>query len=121
RLSIAERQGAADADACLLVSASLGRGMRAVGGGVKLACRCNSSHRICQMLPHRNPSTSAAKIAKIITNVTVIEYILRARPAAWRARCYRILSPGLACPELCFPVSDSAMKETRRLWERGPI
>jgi hypothetical protein len=27
---------------------------------------------------------------------------------------YRILSPGLACPELCFPVSDSAMKETKR-------
>jgi hypothetical protein len=96
RLSIAERQGAADAGASPLVSASLGRGMRATGGGVKLARRCNSSHRICQMRPHRKPSTSAAKIAKTITNVTVIEYILRARPPACRARGYRILSPGLA-------------------------
>jgi len=71
-------------------------GMRATGVGVKLARRCNSSHRICQFRPHAKLSTSAAKIAKTITNVTVIEYILRARPPACRARGYRILSPGLA-------------------------
>jgi len=49
-------------------------GMRATGVGVKLARRCNSSHRICQFRPHAKLSTSAAKIAKTITNVTVIEY-----------------------------------------------
>src|SRR6516164_11689131 len=70
--------------------------MRATGVGVKLARRCNSSHRICQFRPHAKLSTSAAKIAKTITSVTVIEYILRARPPACRARGYRILSPGLA-------------------------
>jgi hypothetical protein len=50
--------------------------MRATAGSVKLARRCNSSHRICQMRPHRKPNTSAAKIAQTITNVAVIEHIL---------------------------------------------
>jgi len=66
------------------------------------------------MRPHRKPSTSAAKIAQTITNVTVIEHVLglgRQLAAQEVTESFLLDWLDLSCG---FQVSESAMKETRR-------
>ena len=70
-------------------SASLGCGMRAMGGIAKPIRPSSSSRRICQMRPMKKPNTSAATISSIVTIDAVIDSSPTGQAATLTMQSYR--------------------------------